>query len=146
MKICYSRRFWYVDRSYAGDILSKELQKMYSPGVSKQTTKPSNYASGQQAFYERECLIGEHKVYYVSDCPFARRQEVPVHSSAVASTSSSSGYQVKYKYNNVCVSTSMIMSLMRIHLFLKNIDQKIVYNFEKTCYLLMCLWKIQYTQ
>lgn len=31
---------------------------------------------------------------------------------------SSSGYQVKYKYNNVCVSISMIMSLMRIHLFL----------------------------
>lgn len=63
----------------------------FAPGVFK-TIKPSDYATGQQAFYDRKCFFCRQSGHYVRDCPFARGQQVPAPNvnPAVASTSTCS--------------------------------------------------------
>lgn len=97
------------------------FSQTFAPGVFK-TFKPSDYASGQQAFYDRTCFFCRQTEHYVRDCPFARGQQVPAptltlrsHRPQHTQVASRRGDQVEYSDNVVIL---MNMSLMQIQLFL----------------------------
>lgn len=64
------------ENAFSANEFFRGISQTFTSGVFKQTTKPSDHASGQQAFYDRKCFFCRQSGHYVRDCPFARGQQV----------------------------------------------------------------------